>query len=170
MHMLRCLECAILHLRDFVSHTHTQTHTYTHSYTGKKKQKNTHSDTHTQMQSGGKSIRNQSTRQGSHSVRNSREVVGGGGGMKGGNLTPYHSTRSPPPPRKCGLIYSTRLLARLFPFCCKHILQQRRPACNLQLATCNRSNLQLKYLLALETKRNRCAVLKIYLLARSRTS
>jgi len=33
VHMLRCLECAILHLRDFVPHTDTRTHSSTETLT-----------------------------------------------------------------------------------------------------------------------------------------
>lgn len=66
VHMLRCLECAILHLRDFVPHTHTVKQTVKH--TGTLEQWNTEAHTHTHAKRG-KSIRNQSTRQGFHSVR-----------------------------------------------------------------------------------------------------
>lgn len=130
VHMLRCLECAILHLRDFVPHTHTVKQTVKH--TGTLEQWNTEAHTHTHAKRG-KSIRNQSTRQGFHSVRkqtvDSRQARPGWGFLVlfgrsfGGGLGCFSGASfffaacgpSSSWKRKCGLIYSTRLLARLFP-------------------------------------------------------
>lgn len=118
--------------------THTHTHTRRHSETNSETHWNTrtvkHWGTHTHTHAKrGKSIRNQSTRQGFHSVRkqtvDSRQARPGWGFLVlfgrsfGGGLGCFSGASfffaacgpSSSWKRKCGLIYSTRLLARLFP-------------------------------------------------------
>lgn len=112
------------------SHTHSETNSETHWNTRTVKHWGTHTHTHAKR---GKSIRNQSTRQGFHSVRkqtvDSRQARPGWGFLVlfgrsfGGGLGCFSGASfffaacgpSSSWKRKCGLIYSTRLLARLFP-------------------------------------------------------
>lgn len=116
-----------------LTHTrkHSETNSETHWNTRTVKHWGTHTHTHAKR---GKSIRNQSTRQGFHSVRkqtvDSRQArpgwgflvlfgrsFGGGLGWLAFEEPPFFAACGPSSSwkRKCGLIYSTRLLARLFP-------------------------------------------------------